>query len=77
MPHKACHSDWVSRMGLVTRGYLTLPVFIAGPVDPDVRSILASKGCKAIRVMEFAIAASKDIWQPEPEATIMVYEKYW
>ena len=32
MLHKPCHGDRVSRMGLITCGYLALPGLIAGPL---------------------------------------------
>ena len=46
-------------------------------VDPDVSRLLASEWRKGIRVAEIAIAASKDICQPESKATVTIYEEYW
>jgi len=44
-------------------------------IDPDLHRRSASEWCKAIRVLEIAIAASKNIWQPEPKATVVVDEE--
>ena len=47
-------------------------------VNPDLGGILAPKWRKAIRVIEFTIAAMKNICQPESKATIStVHEEYW
>jgi len=75
MLHKARHSDWIARMSLVARSYLTLPILIPGPADADVRNGPATEWCESNRIAEFAIAASTDVWQRKTDATIAVDEE--
>lgn len=73
--HEARHADRIPCVCLVSGVYLAFPVTIAGPIDPDLYRCPSAEWREAIRVMEIAIAAAKDVWQLKPYATIAVDEK--
>ena len=44
-------------------------------IDPDLRRRPSTKRSEFIRVIEITVMTTKDIWQPEPYATITVDEE--